>query len=171
MIELRFKRLHPEAQIPTRAYPTDSGLDLHCFLPLSLIEKGIGAMTRFIRLEPEETQVIPTGLAAEMVQAGPWRVFGAVVKLPEVLGFEIQIRPRSSLSAKGIIAMFGTVDAGYRGELKVTLSNQSGRTFEVQHGDRIAQLVVAPILLPKVQVVEELTPSPRGGAGYGSTGR
>jgi dUTP pyrophosphatase len=170
MIELRFKKLHPEAVIPTRAYPTDSGLDLQAFLPLRPEERAPG-LTRFLRLEPEETKVIPTGVCAEVSEAGVWRVWGATVKLPKELGFELQIRPRSSLSAKGIMAMFGTVDAGYRGELKVTLSNQTRERFEIRHGDRIAQLVVAPVLFPTVREVDELTPSPRGGAGYGSTGR
>lgn len=154
MIELRFKVLRPEAQIPTRANPTDSGLDLYAYIALP------AQASRSVFLEPEETLVINTGVAAELYADGA-----------PASGVELQVRPRSGLSSKGLWVAFGTVDVSFRGELRVTLSNQTRRVFEVRHGDRIAQLVVVPVIIPHVVQVEELSPTPRGSSGFGSTGR
>lgn len=142
-MELRIKRLNPTAYLPTRAKPGDSGLDLHAWLP-----------DGHVWIPPGERRLIGTGIAIE---------------LPE--GHEAQVRPRSGLAARnGVVAALGTIDNGYRGELKVTLFNQSFTGFRVQDGDRIAQLVVAPVALPKVVEVAELTETERGADGFGSTG-
>ncbi len=127
---------------PYRAYETDSGLD---------IRARICNMTV---LKPMETKIFPVGIAIE---------------LPE--GYEGQIRPRSGLSKKGVLAAFGTVDNSYRGEVKVTLINTSMERISIEPYERIAQLVIAPVTIPKIEYVEELSETERGENGHGSTGR
>ena len=127
---------------PYRAYPTDSGLDLRARTDTRLLIWG------------GETKVIPVGIAIE---------------LPS--GYEAQIRPRSGLSKQGVIAIFGTVDNSYRGEIKVTLINTSSKTIEIKPYERIAQLVIAPVTIPEIQYVDELNETERGDNGHGSTGR
>ena len=107
-------------------------------------------------LKPLERKLIPTGLSIE---------------LPE--GYEAQIRPRSGLAFKhgiGIVNSPGTIDADYRGEIKVLLVNLSAEDFEVNTGDRIAQMVVAKHEQVQWQEVEELGETTRGAGGYGHTG-
>ena len=94
---------------------------------------------------------------------------GVAIELPE--GFEGQVRPRSSLASKGVYALLGTVDNGYRGELGVVLSNLSTERYQVHEGDKVAQLVICPVALPNVVVVDELVETDRGQGGFGSTGR
>jgi dUTP pyrophosphatase len=144
-LELRIKKLYPSATLPTRAKPGDSGLDLRAHLPEQ----------RHVTLGPGGRQKIWTGIAIE---------------LPE--GHEGQVRGRSGLTNRGIIACggLGTVDNGYRGDVGVTLFNNTDRDFAVFHGDRIAQLVVCPVAYPEVVEVEELSETERGADGFGSTG-
>ncbi len=141
---LRIRKLHPAAQLPEYAHgPTeDAGLDLRC------IEGAI--------LEPGVPQALSTGLALEIPA-----------------GYEVQIRPRSGLALKHAITLPNspaTIDPGYRGELKVILLNLGKTSYEVQAGDRVAQLVLA-----KYEAVEwqeaELAESIRGTGGFGSSGR
>ena len=153
-MEIRIKKLHPDAIIPSRKHPGDSGLDLHALLPDGPVN-----------LAPGERQRFRTGIAIELPTP---KVLED--ELPELWGYEGQVRPRSGLAAKGIVASLGTVDNGYRGDLGVTLFNHSFRHFTVRDGDRIAQLVIAPVLYPTVIEVEELSGSERGEAGFGSTG-
>ena len=127
---------------PYRAYPTDSGLDLRARITSTLVLQALGGA------------VIRTGIAIE---------------LPK--GYEAQIRPRSGLSKQGVIAIFGTVDNSYRGEVKVTLINSSSKTIEIKPNERIAQLVVAPVIIPEIEYVDELSKTERGVNGHGSTGR
>lgn len=142
-MEIRIKRTHPDAIIPGRKLPGDSGLDLHALLPDG------GA---FIR--PGERRKVRTGLAIE---------------LP--LGYEGQVRPRSGLADKfGTQACLGTIDNGYRGEVLVNLFNLSFEGCKIAHGDRIAQLVVASVAYPEPVEVAELSGTERGVAGFGSTG-
>ena len=94
---------------------------------------------------------------------------GFALELPP--GTEAQIRGRSSLNAKGVVAMFGTIDSDYRGEVKVVLMNLGILTgFQVNRGDRIAQMVVASVLPTELVEVAELTDTARGEGGFGSTG-
>jgi len=86
------------------------------------------------------------------------------------LGFEGQVRPRSGLTKRGVVAAFGTIDSGYRGEVMVSLWNTGAEPFAVCHGDRIAQLVVAPFATCKLVEEAELSDTPRGEGGFGSTG-
>ena len=89
------------------------------------------------------------------------------------VGYEVQIRPRSGLSRRGVDVAFGTVDADYRGELKVNMAMRSGQPqpVSIDHGDRIAQIVVAPVALVEVEEVNHLNATVRGKSGFGSTGR
>lgn len=144
--ELRILRLRPAAALPQRGSALSSGLDL--FAELS--ESGGSLM-----LGPQP-RLVPTGIAA----AAP-------------RGCELQVRPRSGLSRRGVEVAWGTVDADYRGELLVTMSvrGASGRGYRIMQGDRIAQLAVAPVTLAEVVEVTELEATERGAGGFGSTGR
>lgn len=107
-------------------------------------------------LEPGQSRLVPTGL---------------VIELPE--GFEAQIRPRSGLALKHGVTVLnspGTIDADYRGEVKVLLINHGRAAFLFRRGSRIAQMVVAPVARARLEVVEELSESGRGAGGFGSTG-
>jgi dUTP pyrophosphatase len=108
-------------------------------------------------LAPGERRLVPTGLALEIPP-----------------GHEGQVRPRSGLAARHGIAMVngpGTIDADYRGEVAVVLVNLGQAPFAARRGERIAQLVVAPVTRVEVQLADDLAPSDRGGGGFGSTGR
>ncbi|MCY3568238.1 MAG: dUTP diphosphatase [Chloroflexi bacterium] len=143
---LRVRRLRAAAQLPTRGSELASGLDLYA----ELSELGGAIMLG------QMPQAVPTGIAC----APP-------------PGCEIQIRPRSGLTRRGVEIGWGTVDADYRGELLVSmcLRGPAGRGYRITQGDRIAQLVVAPVVLARVEEVEELEQTERGGGGFGSTGR
>ena len=143
-VEIRFLRLHQGAQLP--AYQTEhaAGLDLHACIEAP------------VTLAPGDIAMIPCGFA---------------MAIPH--GFEAQVRPRSGLATKHGIGMPnspGTVDSDYRGEMKVPLVNLGRAAFTVEHGMRIAQMVVAPVARATVRVVEELDGTSRGGGGFGSTG-
>ena len=141
---LRIKRLRPDARLPKRATPGSTGLDL-----FACIE---GESTIALSAQP---RLIPTGIAIEVPK-----------------GYDVQIRPRSGLSAKGVGVTFGTIDSDYRGEILVTMYLfDPHAAFEIKHGDRIAQMVITKIAdLPLVEV-EELSPTKRGSGGHGSTGK
>ena len=142
---LKIKRLHPKAKLPTRATPGSTGLDVFACID------GEGT----VRLMGTQPKLIPTGIAIEVPR-----------------GYDVQIRPRSGLSAKGVGVTFGTIDSDYRGEILVTMYLFSpDSTFEIKHGDRIAQMVISRIAdLPPVEV-EDLSPTERGSGGHGSTGK
>ena len=108
-------------------------------------------------LPPMGRAVVPTGLRVEIPQ-----------------GFEMQIRPRSGLALKHGISLAntpGTIDSDYRGPLGVLLVNLGTEAFTVQHGDRIAQMIVAPVVQARLELVEALGETARGAGGFGSTGR
>jgi dUTP pyrophosphatase len=114
-------------------------------------------LDREVTLEPMQRQLIPTGL---------------FIELPE--GYEAQIRPRSGLAAKHGITVLnspGTIDADYRGEIMVLLINLSGQAFVIGHGERIAQMIVAPYQRIAWQPADQLSETVRGAGGYGSTGK
>jgi dUTP pyrophosphatase len=143
---LEWKRVSPRAAMP--AYQTDgaAGIDLAACLNEDMP----------YRLAPFESFVFPTGWA---------------VAIPP--GYEGQVRVRSGLATKhGVVVPNapGTIDSDYRGELKVALLNLSRDPFEVTHGMRIAQLVIAPIVRAEFRIVEELGQTLRGSGGFGSTG-
>ncbi len=141
-MEIEIVKLNPAAIIPCYAHPGDAGLDL-----FSIEEASIS---------PGETKLIKTGIA---------------IALPA--NTEAQIRPRSGLALKHSVTVLnspGTIDAGYRGEIGVILINHGKKVFQVIPGMRIAQMVIASIILPKVTVVRELNRTSRGNKGFGSTG-
>jgi dUTP pyrophosphatase len=107
----------------------------------------------YIEIDPYETLVIPTGLRME---------------IPE--GYEVQIRPRSGLASRGIVAMFGTVDSDYRGPIGVIITNLSNKTVVINDGDRIAQGVLCPVTRANFEFVNEVSQTARGSGGFGSTG-
>lgn len=146
MIKLKTKKLpHFKGELPRYQSSLSSGFDLKAQL------EGVS-----VRLDPKKITLVPTGLCFE---------------IPE--GFEIQIRPRSGLAAKNGITTLnapGTIDADYRGEVKVILINLGKEAFEMCDGDRIAQAVVCPVVQAKFEVVDRLSESKRGSGGFGSTG-
>lgn len=142
------KRLPHAEGLPLPAYETSgaAGMDLR-----AAIAEGDP-----ITLPPGERIAVPTGLA---------------IAIPA--GFEAQIRPRSGLAAKSGVTCLnapGTIDSDYRGELKVILINLGNAVFTIQRGDRIAQIVIAPVVQARWEPVDALEPSARDQAGFGSTG-
>jgi len=141
-MNIRIKRLHPDAVLPTYAHgpEEDAGLDLRA------IERVV--------LTPGIAKGVPTGLAIE---------------LPP--GYEAQVRPRSGMALKHSLTVnFGTIDPGYRGEIRVVMFNLGVAEYTIQPGDRIAQLVIARY--ESIQWEEgELSDSTRGSGGFGSSGR
>lgn len=140
---IKFKKLTPAAVIPKYAHPGDAGADL----------VAITAHT----LAPLQRAAIPTGLAAEIP-----------------LGYEMQVRPKSSLALHHGITLLntpGTVDAGYRGEIKVILINLGPVAFDIIPGQRIAQIIIAPVIQAEFVETESLNESQRGDGGFGSTGK
>lgn len=145
--ELRVRLLREGAVLPSRATPLSAGYDLAA-LPEA------GEMT----LHPGERALIPTGLAVA----------------PSRADVALLIYIRSSLAVKAGVTCansVGVVDADYRGELKVPLVNLGQEPFVIHAGDRIAQLVMTPVLTPDILLVEELPETERGPGGFGSTGR
>jgi len=144
MIEILIKRLTKTALIPKYETAGSSGMDL------------AADVDNKIAVKPGESQIIPTGLA---------------VSIPQ--DFEIQIRPRSGLAAKNQISVLntpGTIDADYRGEIKVILINLGKKSFIVDRGLRIAQMVLCPVIKANIREVETLDDTERGSGGLGSTG-
>jgi dUTP pyrophosphatase len=141
---LEVKLLRPGARLPLRATAGASGLDLF----------ACPEYPGYVELN-QDVSLIPTGIA---LAAPP--------------GCDVQIRPRSGLALQGVEVVFGTIDSDYRGEVFVSMRTfGSRRSYRVQEGDRIAQLVVGRVELLGVVAVDELSASGRGPAGHGSTGR
>lgn len=138
-----------DASVALPSYETtgSAGADVRANLP-----DGVS-----VTLEPGQRALIPTGLR---------------IAIPD--GFEVQVRPRSGFALKHGITLPntpGTIDSDYRGPLGVILMNAGQESFEIAHGERIAQLVVAPVLQADFQFVDELDETERGSGGFGSTGR
>lgn len=144
-IEVKIVKLNPDAIIPQYAHPTDAGADV------CAVEE--------ITIEPGETKIVKTGIA---------------VAIPA--GYEIQVRPRSGLSLKSGLRIAnapGTIDADYRGEIGIIMTNTKDIPYVIDKGMKIAQLVIAPtpkIKWREVATIDELGETSRGAGGYGSTG-
>lgn len=149
---LLVKRLYESARLPKRSTDGAIGLDLYAHL---LLPDG---RPNTILIGPRVTRQVPTGL---VVVAAP----GA--------GVEVFVYSRSSLGAQGVLIANapGVIDPDYRGELLVLLHNAGFQSYYVKHGDRIAQLLMLPVVVPAIEEVEELDDTPRGEGGIGSTGR
>jgi len=133
------------ARLPHFATEKAAGADLHAFLPDGPMSLASGAYA-----------LIPTGL---------------IIEIPE--GYEAQVRPRSGLAAKFGVTVLnapGTIDSDYRGEVKVILINHGIEPFPINHGDRIAQLVISSVQTCDFKVVQTITMTERGDKGFGSTG-
>ena len=144
MTKILIKRLSKEVPLPKYETSGSSGMDLAANIKAS------------INIDPGKTAIVPTGLS---------------ISIPK--GFEAQIRPRSGLAAKQKISVLntpGTIDADYRGEIKVILINLGQEPFKVEKGLRIAQMVVCPIVQAQLKEVDDLSETERGKGGFGSTG-
>ena len=145
MIKVLIKKLNSSVKLPSYKTNGASGMDL-----MAWIEKPIN-------LEPGKSCLVPTGLS---------------VAFPKE--YEIQIRPRSGLAAKNNISILntpGTIDSDYRGEVKIILFNHGNENFIINKNDRIAQMVLTPIIKMELDETSELPDSIRGEGGFGSTGK
>jgi len=140
---LRFKRIHPEAILPAYAHASDAGMDVRSVADLVIPAGG--------------RALVPTGLVAI---------------IPPM--YEIQVRPRSGLALKHGVTVLntpGTIDSGYRGEIGVILANFGDKDFPVAKGDKVAQLVFAPVVQPEIEETDTIDETDRGAGGFGSTGK
>ena len=145
MIKVLVKKLNPKAELPKYKTEGSSGMDLMAFLESP------------INLKPQESELIPTGIS---------------IAIPE--DTEVQIRPRSGLAAKSNISVLntpGTIDSDYRGEIKIILFNHGKEDFVINNNDRIAQMIIMPIIKAEFEEVENLPKTLRGSGGFGSTGK
>ena len=139
---LRFKKVHPDAVLPSYAHPSDAGMDL----------RSVDDLT----LAPGQRALVHTGL---------------VMLLPPL--YEAQVRPRSGLALKNGVTVLNTpctIDSGYRGEVGVILINLGQAAFDVRKGDKIAQMVIAPVTQPNIEETDVVDETDRGSGGFGSTG-
>jgi len=144
MTKIQIKKLSNEVLTPKYETPGSSGMDIAAYIDKDIIIKS------------GDKALIPTGFSLSIPQ-----------------GYEVQIRPRSGLAIKKGITILntpGTIDSDYRGEVKVVLINLSKDKFTVQNGERIAQMVVCPIIQVSIEEVKELSETNRGIGGFGSTG-
>lgn len=139
-MELKIKRIDKNLPVPSYIKKSDAALDLRSSIECLIL--------------PKEHMTIPSGIAIEI----PNGYFGSV-------------RDRSGLAAKfGIHTLAGVIDSGYRGEIGIVLINLGKEEFKISKGDRIAQLIIQPVLQPQILEVEELSDSDRGITGFGNTG-
>lgn len=149
MVTIKLKKLENfDQNLPLPGYETSlaAGADIRASI-------GPG---EFMTIKPGERVLVPTGLSMEIPA-----------------GYEVQVRPRSGLSLKtGLLVVNspGTIDADYRGEVKIILGNLGNKDEIINHGDRVAQLVLAPVTQANFEVHDELTDTQRGAGGFGSTG-
>lgn len=139
---LRFRRIHPDAVLPSYAHPSDAGMDL----------RAVDSLV----IAPGKRALVHTGL---------------VMLLPP--HYEAQVRPRSGLALKHGITVLntpGTIDSGYRGEVCVILVNLGEADFKIEKGDKVAQVVVAPVTVAEIAETAEVDETDRGENGFGSTG-
>ena len=145
MVKVLIKKLDPVVKLPEYKTSGASGVDLIAFIKEP------------INLEPKTSVLIPTGLS---------------VAFPE--DYEIQIRPRSGLAAKNNVSVLntpGTIDSDYRGEIKVIIYNHGNENFLINNGDRIAQMILTPVMKMELEETDNLPETLRGGGGFGSTGK
>lgn len=144
MVKVKVKKLHPDAVVPNYMTEHAAGLDLCTVVDAPVV------------LEPGERTLLPTGLAMEIPP-----------------GFEGQVRPRSGLALKQGISLVnspGTIDADYRGEIGIIIVNHGKESVEFKAGDRVAQLIIAPVTQASLVEVDELNETHRSSGGFGHTG-
>jgi len=145
MIKVLVKKLNPKIELPKYKTKGSSGMDL-----MALIANPI-------TIKPQNSALIPTGIS---------------IAIPE--DTEVQIRPRSGLAANSKISVLntpGTIDSDYRGEIKIILFNHGKEEFTINNNDRIAQMILMPVLKADFEEVEDLPKTVRGSGGFGSTGK
>ena len=145
MVKVLIKKLSPEVQLPSYKTLGSSGMDLMAFISSS------------ITIKPRTSRLISTGLSMAFSQ-----------------DYEIQIRPRSGLAAKNNISVLntpGTIDSDYRGEIKVIIYNHGNKDFVINNKDRIAQMILTPVVKMNLEEAKELPETIRGEGGFGSTGK
>jgi dUTP pyrophosphatase len=145
MVKVLIKKLNSKVQLPKYKTDGSSGMDLMAFLESP------------VNLKPQESELIHTGIS---------------IAIPE--DTEVQIRPRSGLAAKSNISVLntpGTIDSDYRGEIKIILFNHGKEDFVINNNDRIAQMILMPIIKAEFEEVENLPKTLRGSGGFGSTGK
>lgn len=145
-VKVGFVKVHPKAVLPNYATTGSAGMDLS------------NTLDEPLTLKPGERAKVPTGL---------------IMVLPD--GYEGQVRPRSGLAAKHGISLtncVGTVDSDYRGEMCCLMINLGSEPYTIQPGERIAQLVIAPVIQPEVELLDKVPDvTERGAGGFGSTGK
>ena len=145
MVKVLIKKLSPHVELPSYKTSGASGMDLMASLSSSLT------------IKPKTSHLVPTGLSIAFSE-----------------NYEIQIRPRSGLAAKNNISVLnspGTIDSDYRGEIKVIIYNHGNEEFVINNKDRIAQMILTPIVKMDLEEADELPESTRGEGGFGSTGK
>ena len=145
MVKVLIKRLDPAVKLPEYKTSGASGMDLTAFIKDP------------INLKPKTSSLIPTGISMAFSES-----------------YEIQIRPRSGLAAKNNISVLntpGTIDSDYRGEIKVIIYNHGKTDFIVNNGDRIAQMILSPVIKMELEEINDLPKTIRGKRGFGSTGK
>ena len=145
MVKVLIKKLFPEVQLPSYKTSGASGMDLMAFIKSS------------ITIKPKTSCLIQTGLSVAFSE-----------------DYEVQIRPRSGLAAKNNISVLntpGTIDSDYRGEIKVIIYNHGNKDFLINNGDRIAQMILTPVVKMELEEANDLPNTIRGEGGFGSTGK
>ena len=144
MAKVLVKKLDPNVELPKYKTEGSSGLDLMAFIDNP------------IKISPNTSALVPTGISVAISN-----------------DLEIQIRPRSGLAAKSSVTVLntpGTIDADYRGEIKIIIINHGQEIYKVTNGERIAQMVLCPVVRAEFEEVKTLPTTKRGGGGFGSTG-
>ena len=145
MVKVLIKKLSSDVELPSYKTSGASGMDLMAHIKSPII------------IKPKTSELIPTGLSVAFSEE-----------------YEIQIRPRSGLAAKNNISVLntpGTIDSDYRGELKIIIYNHGNEDFTVNNSDRIAQMILTPVVKMELQETDELPETLRGKGGFGSTGK
>ena len=145
MVKVLIKRLSSDVKVPSYKTSGASGMDLMAFIKTS------------VTIKPKTSFLIPTGLSLAFSK-----------------DYEVQIRPRSGLAAKNNMSVLntpGTIDSDYRGEIKVILYNHGNNDFVINNGDRIAQMILVPVVKMELEETNNLPETIRGEGGFGSTGK
>ena len=145
MVKVLIKKLFPEVELPSYKTSGASGMDLMAFIKSSIIVK------------PKTSYLVPTGLSMAFSE-----------------DYEVQIRPRSGLAAKNNISVLntpGTIDSDYRGEIKVIIYNHGNEDFVINNKDRVAQMILTPVIKMELTEAKELPKTIRGEGSFGSTGK
>ena len=145
MTKVLIKKLYPKVILPSYKTNGASGMDLMAFINSPIV------------IKPKTSSLIPTGISLAFSE-----------------DYEIQIRPRSGLAAKNNVSVLntpGTIDSDYRGEIKVIIYNHGNKDFIINNKDRIAQMVLTPVIKIKLEETENLPETVRGESGFGSTGK